>query len=51
MKKTKKIVQFLFKKRTGIDYQNWIQAWGVTLQDKKEIKKENLSTQEDGVKR
>jgi len=36
--KNKKTVQFLFKKRTGIDYQNWIQAWGVTLKLKKDGK-------------
>ena len=30
----------LFNKRTGVVYQNWIQAWGVTLQLKKaEIKR------------
>ena len=34
----------LFNKRTGFVYQNWIQAWGVTLQLKKaEIKRLTIS--------
>ena len=29
--------QSLFKKRTGVTYQNWLQAWSVTLQQEKEV--------------
>ena len=35
--KKKKTTQSLFKKRTGVTYQNWLQAWSVTLQQEKEV--------------
>ena len=31
----KKIVPELFEKRTGVKYQNWIQAWSVTEKQKR----------------
>ena len=31
----REIVARLFKKRTGVVYQNWIQAWSVTEKQKK----------------
>ena len=40
----REVVARLFNKRTGVVYQNWMQAWGVTLQLKKaEIKKLTIS--------
>ncbi len=37
----KKMTAKLFEKRTGVKYQNWIQAWMVTmkLERKKQMKK------------
>jgi len=29
-KQNKKTTQKLFEERTGVKYQNWLQAWGVT---------------------
>jgi len=35
----REIVARLFNKRTGVVYQNWIQAWGVTEKQKKKKKR------------
>ena len=36
-KKNKKTTQKLFEERTGVKYENWIQAWGVTEQLKNKV--------------
>ena len=36
-KQNKKTTQKLFEERTGVKYQNWLQAWGVTLKQKSEV--------------
>ena len=36
-KQNKKTTQKLFEERTGVKYQNWLQAWGVTLKQKREV--------------
>ena len=38
----KKMVHKLFEKRTGVKYQNWIQAWAVT---EKQKRKKNMTEQ------
>ena len=35
-KQNKKTTQKLFEERTGVKYQNWLQAWGVTLKQQRE---------------
>ena len=35
-KQNKKTTQKLFEERTGVKYQNWLQAWGVTLKQQRD---------------
>ena len=35
-KQNKKTTQKLFEERTGVKYQNWLQAWGLTLKQQRE---------------
>jgi len=35
-RQNKKTTQKLFEERTGVKYQNWIQAWGVTLKQQRD---------------
>ena len=35
-KQNKTTTQKLFEERTGVKYQNWLQAWGVTLKQQRD---------------